>query len=76
MRPKYGVIDSQPEQEKRAVIVAQGSRRNRRPNLRGKVAWHGMPGTDGRITHNYAAIIVYELEAEGPDVSKKCQSTN
>jgi len=73
---KYRVIDSQPEQEKGAVIIAQKGGGNRRPYVGGKIAWDGMPGTHGRIPDNLATVIVHELKAKGSDVGEKSQNAN
>ena len=73
---KYRVIDSEPEQVNWAVSVRQKGRGNPSPNGRGKVARDSMPGMRGRILHNYATVIVHELEAEGRNVGEKGQNTN
>src|ERR1039458_2690534 len=70
---EHRVIDSQPQQEKRAIIVPKLLRVNCCPDVRRKVAGDGLPGVYRGILQNLAAVIVDKLVAKRLAVNRECQ---
>src|SRR5690348_157873 len=65
------VIDSQPKQEKRAVVVARFLRIDSFPDMRGEVVGDLVPGMDRGILHNLAPIIVNKFKSKSRTVEGK-----
>src|ERR1017187_1736352 len=74
MISKHHVIDSQPYQKERSVVIAENPRvTDGCPYMIREICRNSVPGMHGGILHHLTAIIVYEFVPERGGVDGKCQ---